>query len=123
VSISLQAETLEIVARIGFPDVRGERAAGLVGLVIGVGEAEFEVVVPRWVSAECWVVLESGNVDWGTFETLIIRIERRQSERMDLPLFHRPTNRAPKKSAPSWGVNPSRPVPFLRRNELNSGTS
>jgi hypothetical protein len=70
--VDVPAILLEIIARIGFPDVRGEWAAGLVGLIIGVGETELEVVVPFRVGTEGGIVLERGDVDWGTLERVII---------------------------------------------------
>lgn len=100
----------EVTARIGFADVCCERAA-----VLG-GRVEEEMIVLGGVGAESRIIVEGSNVDGRTCGGQLVVESLRVEENRNLPLFHLPIRRAPRRSFGAFGGL------LASTNAWNSGT-
>jgi len=57
--VSSTKERTEVRARIGLPDMSSKRATILTAIL-----GKVEVVVPRWVVCEDWIVRQGCDIDW-----------------------------------------------------------
>ena len=98
--------TPEVGARIGLADVCREWAAFLAIRI------KAKVVVSRDICPELWVILERSDIDgcaYPGYQNNNLSISHCETKFIiyndnwdNIPLFHRPTRRAPSKSAPSF---------------------
>ena len=89
--------------------------------ILGFGitrECVREVIVPRTIGTQTRIVLDGAEIQWSTYNGIASEDEDKASA-LCLPLFQRPTKRAPRNS----GVIPFEISEFWFKNSLNSGTS
>lgn len=93
----------EVGTRVGLAYVCCERAAFLTVRI------EAKLIVAGNICPEFGVVLERGEIDGCAYSELLAQLiwmfnpkDMRMIKEIYVPLFHRPTRRAPSRSAPSF---------------------